>query len=136
MPSTLLLTAALDPLRDEGERYADKLRQHGVDVDLVRCEGLIHGFLSLTHRVPEAGREFERIVESISAHSTGPLFSMNKGGTATLTSTEINMTTQKEISAPHPTRDPSHAWPLSRAALKASDGPRRSGWPTNSRMSH
>jgi len=67
MPSTLLLTAALDPLRDEGERYADKLRQHGVDVDLVRCEGLIHGFLSLTHRVPEAGRAFERIVEAISA---------------------------------------------------------------------
>jgi len=71
VPRSLILTAALDPLRDEGERYAEKLRLSGVAVDLVRCEGLVHGFLSMTHRVPEAGRAFERIVEVVSACTSG-----------------------------------------------------------------
>lgn len=64
-PPALILVAALDPLRDEGERYAEKLRQHGVAVEAVRCEGLIHGFLSMVHIAPGAALVFDRIVNAI-----------------------------------------------------------------------
>jgi acetyl esterase len=48
VPATLVATAECDPLRDDGERYADSLRAAGVDVRLRRYEGTIHGFLQMT----------------------------------------------------------------------------------------
>ncbi len=48
LPPALILTAEHDPLRDEGELYAAKLRQSGVDVDVVRIAGAAHGFFSGT----------------------------------------------------------------------------------------
>ena len=48
VPATLIVTAECDPLRDDGERHAEGLRQAGVTVALRRYRGVIHGFFQMT----------------------------------------------------------------------------------------
>lgn len=49
-----VMTAGLDPLRDEGEAYARRLSQEGVEVVYQCCFGTIHGFMRLGAIVPAA----------------------------------------------------------------------------------
>jgi acetyl esterase len=42
----IVVTAGFDPLRDEGEAYAERLRAAGVDVLAHRFRGLFHGFIN------------------------------------------------------------------------------------------
>lgn len=45
LPQTVVVTAACDPIRDWGERYAARLRDAGVQTTLTRYPGVYHGFL-------------------------------------------------------------------------------------------
>jgi acetyl esterase/lipase len=47
LPKALVITGEADVLRDEGEQYASKLREAGVEVTAARYEGIIHDFVML-----------------------------------------------------------------------------------------
>ena len=55
LPPALLVTAEYDPLRDEGEFDADKLRAAGVPTNLSRYDGVNHGFMFWVGVVDKAG---------------------------------------------------------------------------------
>jgi acetyl esterase len=56
LPPATIITAEFDPLRDEGEAYGEKLKAAGNDAEIVREDGLIHGFISLVDGVPAADK--------------------------------------------------------------------------------
>jgi acetyl esterase len=55
LPPALVMTAEYDPLRDEGDQYADKLRAAGTPAVTSRWPGMNHGFLFWVGRADKAG---------------------------------------------------------------------------------
>jgi len=67
---TLVITAENDPLRDEGEAYARKLKNAGVDVTAIRYNGVIHDFVLLNaiREVPEVKAALLQVSAGLSHH--------------------------------------------------------------------
>lgn len=59
LPPAFVITAECDPLRDDGEAYADKLRKLGIRASYKRYPGMFHGFMSFPGVLPEAAQAFE-----------------------------------------------------------------------------
>jgi acetyl esterase len=54
LPPATVVTAGFDPLRDEGDAYAEALEADGVDVSHAAYDAMIHGFVSFTGMVEAA----------------------------------------------------------------------------------
>jgi acetyl esterase len=67
LPATLILTAEVDPIRDDAEAYAARLRRDGVPVSLTRYAGVFHGFITEIGTFAQA----KRAVDEICLHLRG-----------------------------------------------------------------
>ncbi|WP_433462177.1 alpha/beta hydrolase [Spirillospora sp. CA-128828] len=64
-PPALVITAEYDPLRDEGEAYADRLSEAGVAVEHVRYDGQIHAFFTMPAAIPAARDALEQAATAL-----------------------------------------------------------------------
>jgi len=65
MPPTLVVTASLDPIRDQGRAYAAACIQAGVPTIFREAEGSIHGFISLRKAIPSAEDDIKGCVAAL-----------------------------------------------------------------------
>jgi acetyl esterase len=65
LPPALIVTAGFDPLRDEGEMYAGRLRDAGVMVDYVCYGGMVHGFAGMGKLIDTAQRAVSLIGDAL-----------------------------------------------------------------------
>ncbi len=67
LPAAWITVAGFDPLRDEGEAYAAKLREGGVRVELVYESAMIHGFFTMGGAIPRATEAVDRAARALVA---------------------------------------------------------------------
>ncbi|WP_373487947.1 alpha/beta hydrolase [Blastomonas sp.] len=67
LPPTLLVTAGLDPQRDQGRAFAARAITAGVDVSYLEMRGTIHGFICLRKGVPSAQDDCDAIFRALKA---------------------------------------------------------------------
>jgi acetyl esterase len=62
MPPTLVVTASLDPIRDQGRAYAAACIEAGVATVFREAEGNIHGFINLRKAIPSSADDIKGCV--------------------------------------------------------------------------
>ncbi len=75
MPPSLVTTAGLDPLRDQGIAYVEALKQAGVQVEYIHADGNIHGHITARLAIPSSQQDIEnniRALKSMLAGLMGP----------------------------------------------------------------
>ncbi|WP_313804422.1 alpha/beta hydrolase [Sphingobium sp.] len=72
-PPTLLITAEYDPLRDEGEAYAKRLREAGIPVEYHCFAGAIHAFMSMPKLMPDGYVALDLAARFLSRQAMAPL---------------------------------------------------------------
>jgi acetyl esterase len=70
LPPALIQTAELDPIRDDGTRYAEALRRAGNEVRLTEYVGAPHGYISVPGAVRGAKQALAEIVAELRVHLT------------------------------------------------------------------
>lgn len=65
LPPALILTAECDPLRDEGQAYAQRLKEAGVPVTATCYARMIHPFFSWSGVLPQATEAIQQIAAAI-----------------------------------------------------------------------
>jgi acetyl esterase len=65
LPPALVYTAGFDPLRDEGQAYAEKMREAGVKVVHREFDTLIHGFVGMRGAIHAAARAMDDMVAGL-----------------------------------------------------------------------
>lgn len=63
LPPTLVLTNEYDTLRDEAEQYGRQLSESGVETDVRRFDGLVHGVFWMSGAIPRQTEQHRAIVE-------------------------------------------------------------------------
>lgn len=67
LPPAHVVTAEFDPLRDDGEAYADRLEAAGVALSRTRYKGMIHSFIVLNRPLPRAEAALDDCAARLSA---------------------------------------------------------------------
>ena len=67
MPPAIVVTAEFDPLRDDGEEFARRLEEAGNDVECIRMDGMMHGFILYWQRFHRAEELLIMIGDKISS---------------------------------------------------------------------
>lgn len=62
LPPTVVVTMRLDPLRDEGRRYAGRLAEAGVPVAFLEAAGAIHGSFSMEPPLPSLSADLDKAI--------------------------------------------------------------------------
>ncbi|QGU05672.1 alpha/beta hydrolase [Corynebacterium comes] len=65
LPDAFVIIAEHDVLRDEGEAYAQRLSDEGVNVETELFEGQMHGFISMFNILPSSAAVIDRISEKV-----------------------------------------------------------------------
>lgn len=73
LPPAIVVTAEYDPLRDDGDAYAARLRDSGVAVEHFTAQGLPHGFIGMADLVDSAGAYLDRLADLLAAGFRAPI---------------------------------------------------------------
>ncbi|MFI8975652.1 alpha/beta hydrolase [Nocardia asteroides] len=71
MPPALVLTAEVDPIRDDAEAYAARLADDGVPVTAIRYDGVFHGFFTEVGVFAQTGRAIDAVCDYLRRSAAG-----------------------------------------------------------------